>query len=75
MIQNILQKSIRDEPLTDTEIRRLFQIPLFTQESMQIISTARMISTQVSKGVSEVHAQIGLNNAPCSLNCLFCSFA
>jgi biotin synthase len=33
------------------------------------------LSKELSEGKAEVHAQFAINLAPCSCNCLFCSFA
>jgi biotin synthase len=75
MIQRIVQKSLNGEKLSEKEIRDLYKVPVFSKESMFLLWAARKKSMQVSDGVAEVHAQIGLNIAPCPQNCLFCSFA
>jgi biotin synthase len=75
MIEKIIQKSLNGEKLSEKEIRALFKIPVFSKEAMLFLWAARKKSTQVSNGIAEVHAQIGLNIAPCPQNCLFCSFA
>ncbi len=57
------------------EIAGLFKVPLFTDESALICAASRRKSKQASGGLAEVHAQVGLNIAPCPKNCAFCSFA
>jgi biotin synthase len=75
MIQTIITKSMANEDLSEKEIRKLYEIPLFSMDFYMILEAARKKSQQSSKGVAEVHAQIGLNIAPCPKNCRFCSFA
>ncbi len=61
--------------LNEAEIARLFRIPLFSEESAVVLSAARQKSERAGSGLAEVHAQVGLNAAPCPKNCLFCAFA
>jgi len=75
MIQKIVEKSLNDKGLSEKEIKDLFKIPVFSKQSSLLLWAARKKSAQVSNSVAEVHAQIGLNIAPCPQNCLFCSFA
>jgi biotin synthase len=57
------------------EIAALFDVPLFTPEAALIQVAARRLSHQACRGETEVHAQIGLNIAPCPKDCKFCAFA
>jgi biotin synthase len=75
MIEKIIQKSLHGEELSEKEIGSLFKVPLFSRDALLLLWAARKKSTHVSNGIAEVHAQIGLNIAPCPQNCLFCSFA
>lgn len=75
MITRIIEKSLQGEMLTEKEIGNLFKVPLNSKDSLLIFWAARKKSMQASKEVAEVHAQIGLNIAPCPKNCQFCSFA
>ncbi|MHC1724481.1 MAG: radical SAM protein [Syntrophobacteraceae bacterium] len=75
MVGRIIDKSLEAAVLTTEEIAYLFQAPLFSRESALILSAAREKSEKASHGLAEVHAQVGLNVAPCPNNCLFCSFA
>ena len=61
--------------LTAEEIASLFKVPLFSEESGMIIAASRKKSESASSGLAEVHAQVGLNIAPCPKNCVFCAFA
>ncbi|NWF75230.1 MAG: radical SAM protein [Nitrospirae bacterium] len=75
MVKNIIDKSLSGEILNAEDIALLFQVPLFTYQSALIQSAARQICEKASNGLAEVHAQIGLDIAPCPRNCRFCSFA
>ena len=75
MIEEILKKSLEGISLSKDEISSLFRIPLFSEESAMILAASRRKSESASKGLAEVHAQVGLNIAPCPKNCAFCSFA
>jgi biotin synthase len=75
MIRELINKSLDDGYLSAEEIVELFSVPLFTDESALILSASRKKSGIASHGLAEVHAQVGLNIAPCSKNCTFCSFA
>ena len=75
MTGRIVKKAMNDEELTEKEMGELFKVPTFSDESGRIISAGRRKSEQASKGLAEIHGQIGLNIAPCTGNCKFCSFA
>ena len=70
-----VSKSLDGGVLNGEEIAQLFRVPLFSRESAMIISSARRKSERASHGLAEVHAQVGLNVAPCPKNCMFCAFA
>jgi biotin synthase len=75
LIQDIVRKSLDGTLLTGEEIASLFDVPLFSEESAMIIAASRKKSETASRGLAEVHAQVGLNIAPCPRNCAFCAFA
>jgi len=75
VIEEILKKSLEGISLNKDEISSLFRIPLFSEESAMILAASRRKSESASNGLAEVHAQVGLNIAPCPKNCAFCSFA
>ena len=75
MIEEILKKSLEGISLSKDDISSLFRIPLFSEESAMILAASRRKSESASSGLAEVHAQVGLNIAPCPKNCAFCSFA
>jgi biotin synthase len=75
LIKEILKKALDGTSLNREEISSLFRIPLFSEESAMILAASRRKSGSASNGLAEVHAQVGLNIAPCPKNCSFCSFA
>lgn len=75
MVMKIVDKALDGARLNPEEIAHLFGIPLFSRESATIISAAREKSARASNGLAEIHAQVGLNVAPCPNNCMFCAFA
>ncbi len=74
-IHDLIKKSLEEGQLSTQEIAFLFRIPLFSEESALILSASRKKSEKACNGQAEVHAQVGLNIAPCPNDCLFCSFA
>ena len=75
MQDEILKKSLQGEIVSPKEIAYLFEVPLFSEGSAKIIAASRQRSEEASGGLAEVHAQVGLNIAPCPKNCAFCAFA
>ncbi len=75
MIKEIIKKSLDGTSLGREEISLLFRTPVFSEESAMILAASRKKSESASNGLAEVHAQVGLNIAPCPNNCAFCSFA
>ena len=74
-INDLIKKSMGDEDLNSEEIAELFKVPLFSDEAALIQVASYRKSKIASENLAEVHAQIGLNIAPCPKNCLFCAFA
>lgn len=76
MVDRLLRKALDGEDdLTFDEIATLFDVPTFSQDSARIVAAGREKAARACGGKAEVHAQVGLNLAPCPGNCLFCSFA
>lgn len=74
-VRDIVKKSMDGEEISASEIRALFQVELFSEESAIIQAASYRKSKKASKGKAEVHAQVGINISPCPKDCLFCSFA
>lgn len=75
MLDKIIEKSLQGEILSAEEIALLLSVPLFSAESATIITASRLKSERACDGLAEIHAQVGLNIAPCPRNCAFCAFA
>ena len=74
-ISSILSKAEHDKELSKQELNTLFQVPLFSPEYGLLLAAARKKSAEASQGQAEVHAQIGVNIAPCPMSCRFCAFS
>lgn len=74
-VKTLITKAFNNERLRDEEIANLFESPLLSDDAALIHAASQRLSMQVSEGLAEVHAQIGLNIALCPRNCGFCSFA
>jgi biotin synthase len=75
LVRDIINKSLDGIALAKKEIATLFKVPLFSEESAMVFAASRKKSETASSGLAEVHAQVGLNIAPCPKNCAFCAFA
>ncbi len=75
MINELIRKSLDGIDLNAEEISTLFQVPLFSADSAQILAASRTKSQTCNQGLAEVHAQMGINISPCPRNCKFCAFA
>jgi biotin synthase len=71
----LLNKTRSGEVLSRDELAFLLALPPDSPDSYLVMAEANRISKEVSQGKAEVHAQFAVNLAPCSCNCLFCSFA
>ena len=74
-IVDIVSKVYDGHYLTRKEISHLLTVHPHSTEAGFIMASADSINRTASQGKSEVHAQIGLNLAPCPNNCSFCAFA
>lgn len=72
-IQEIMNKVNDDMPLSHSEAVTLLNIDNHSQEFYGLISKANELSKKEYKDKGYIFAQIGLNSAPCSGNCKFCS--
>jgi biotin synthase len=75
VIERIIKKSAEGVILSSEEIAYLFEAPLFSDSWAKIIAAGREKSRKSSGGLAEIHAQVGLNIAPCPKDCAFCAFA
>lgn len=75
MIEAILQKNMEGEPLTKEDGLALLQVSNTGEDYYRLIERANAASREQFEGKGYIFAQIGLNAAPCSGNCKFCSMA
>jgi biotin synthase len=74
-ISKIINKALDGTMLNDSEIAELFRVEDFSSEAYAIQQAGRQLSASLLSGKAEVHGQIGVNVAPCPMDCQFCSFA
>lgn len=74
-VRDIIEKSLSGEEISAQEIKRLFEVQLFTEDSAFIQVASYQKSQRACRGLTEVHAQVGINISPCPRDCLFCAFA
>lgn len=72
---DLLNRTGAGESLSRDELVFLLSLPPDSSDAYLVMAEANRISKEVSQGKAEVHAQFALNLAPCSCDCLFCSFA
>lgn len=75
MLQNVLRKVDCNEELSKEEIVMLLKIDNYSEEFYKLLSKANELSRKEFHNRGYVFVQIGLNSAPCSGNCKFCSMA
>jgi len=75
-LREVIDDAFDGRPVTDPRVMAdLFDLPLFSDESAQIIAASRRLSAMACDGKAEVHAQMAVNVGPCPRDCLFCAFA
>lgn len=75
MITTILKKSEKGIPLTKEDAIELLKIDSQSPDFYQLISTSNMLSRKEYNNRGYIFTQIGINAAPCTGNCKFCSLA
>ena len=61
--------------LSRKELVYLLSLAPDSAETYMVMAEASRLSKELSGGKAEVHAQFAINLAPCTCDCLFCSFA
>ena len=74
-IESIVSRVYDGKYLTSEEIYLLLTVKPHSTDAGFIISSADNLNRLASNNKAEVHAQIGINYAPCPRNCSFCAFA
>ena len=74
-IDEIIKKSRAGDVLSREELIYVLTLAPDSAETYMVMAEANRISKELSGGKAEVHAQFAINIAPCTCDCLFCSFA
>lgn len=72
-VEAVLQKASNGGDVERDEALALMALPLHSKEVYALMETANRLSREQFRGKSENHFHIGVNVAPCPLNCRFCS--
>ena len=72
-IGDILKKGAAFEGLMRKEALTLMALPLHSRETYALMQTANEMSREQFGNKGENHFHIGVNVAPCPINCRFCS--
>ncbi len=74
-IVKIINKALDGALLSHGEIVELLSVKNLSPEAFAIWQAGREFTATLNDGYAEVHAHIGLDAAPCPMNCQYCSFA
>ena len=75
-LKNILDKALAHEPLSRQQAAWLLnEVDPLSPKMYALMGAANQLTRDGSGNRGEVHAQVGVNLAPCPHNCGFCSFA
>ncbi len=75
-LEYILEKALAREALSRQEAAWLLkEVDPLSPEMYALMGAANQLTREGSGNRGEVHAQVGVNLAPCPHNCGFCSFA
>ncbi|MEG0830057.1 MAG: radical SAM protein [Anaerovoracaceae bacterium] len=72
-VKEAKEKCLSGQPLSKEEIISLLEIPLASQEDVELRKVARQVASIVTKDRGYIWTAIGADFAPCPLNCQFCS--
>lgn len=74
-VQYILNKALDREPITRQEAAWLLrEVDSLSHEMYALMGAANQLTRESSGNRGEIHAQVGINIAPCPHSCDFCSF-
>ena len=74
-IADILNKGSDNQGIKKEEALMLMGLELYSRETYALMETANRLSRMHYNTKGENHLHIGINVAPCPLNCVFCSLA
>ena len=75
MLKEVFEKLDKGEPLSEADAVAMLRVPNLSVEYYQLLTRAGQMSREAYGNRGYIFAQIGLDVAPCSGNCLFCSLA
>lgn len=75
MVEDILSKASEKKGLDKEHALRLMEIKVDSADMYALMSTANSKTRELFNNFGEVHAQIGINYAPCPNKCGFCIFS
>jgi len=73
-IENVLSRVLEGKELSKDDAIRLMEIDNHSMEMYALMAAANKKTRKLFNNLGEVHAQIGLNYAPCPNKCKFCVF-
>ena len=73
-IDHARRQALAGIPLTKAELVELLQIPLDSEADRQLRAASHQVSMERTGGSAYLWAALGLDYAPCPMNCKFCSF-
>lgn len=74
-IVRIINKALDGDLLTRAETIELLSVENLSPEAFAVQQAGRAFTARLCEGEAEIHAHIGLDAAPCPMDCQFCSFA
>jgi biotin synthase len=72
-VEVILERGSGGEGIDRQQALTLMALAIHTKEAYALMETANRLSRDQFNGKGENHFHIGVNVAPCPMNCLFCS--
>jgi biotin synthase len=74
IIQSIIDEALAGHEISHENALQLLRIDSKSPEAYAVFSAANQMTREQFHGFGEVHAQIGVNYAPCPKRCKFCVF-
>lgn len=74
-VTSAISKALDGGVLSRSEIADLLSVDPLSEEAFYLRYAGRKLTSELNDGYAEVHAHIGLDAAPCPMNCQYCSFA
>ncbi len=74
-VHEFIKKSRWGESFSWEELVAMLSYAPASPEAYALLAEARRLSEEVTGGKAEIHGQFALDLAPCTRNCLWCSFA